>query len=152
MPMGVDQVDPNSWYSVIGDKSPVDACDASMRAIDILLEIAAVRPSSPQKTHESASEKPASQPSNSANETPDSVERAPFIASPLQKAILEKLDRTALRSRPLAKILSIDQPKLYKPNGIKELMELGKVKTHTRIGYYRPDAPPQEHAEILKMP
>jgi hypothetical protein len=52
-----------------------------------------------------------------------------------------------LKSRPLAKQLNIDQPKLYKPGGIKELRELGKVKLHRRLGYYRPNAPPPELQE-----
>jgi len=67
-----------------------------------------------------------------------------FVPTPLQTGILEKLDGKAMRTRALAKCLGMDQPKLYKRGGIKELKEEGRVKLHSRIGYYRPDAPPPQ--------
>lgn len=75
----------------------------------------------------------------------------PFIPTKLQKEILEALAQKALRSRPLAKLLGIDQPRLYKAGGIKELMVIGKIARHDRLGYYRPDSPPAEYAEQLSQ-
>lgn len=85
---------------------------------------------------------------NGRKPSPPAVSEA-FIPSALQTCILECLDGNAMRSRPLAKKLHIDQSRLYKPGGIKELINEGKVRTHSRIGYYRPDAPPPKFADAL---
>ena len=67
-----------------------------------------------------------------------------FVLGPRQKSIMERLSGRAMRTRALAKELHIDQPSLYKRDGIKELKDKGLVKLHSKIGYYRPDAPPPE--------
>jgi hypothetical protein len=84
--------------------------------------------------------------------TPVNDPREPLFFGPRQKAIMDHLDGKAMRSRALAKALHIDQPSLYKRDGIKELMANGLVKTHRKIGYYRPDAPPSEHADLISTP
>jgi hypothetical protein len=67
----------------------------------------------------------------------------PFVPTPFQKAILSALDGVALRTDALAGKVG-DRRRLFKPGGIKELMALGLVKNHRRLGYYRPDARPTE--------
>jgi len=83
------------------------------------------------------------------------TEPEPFVLTGLQTGILTKLNGKAMKARALAKALDINQPKLYEPKGmkgkLKELMQLGKVKKHSRMGYYRPDAPPPELGGDIKV-
>lgn len=80
---------------------------------------------------------------------PSKSEMMVFIPGPMQTAILKALEWKAMRSRALAKALKIDQPSLYRQDGLKELIKFGRVKKQRRIGYYRPDAPPPEYAQVL---
>ena len=62
----------------------------------------------------------------------------------LQRAIWEALDGRALAKLPLAnEVCKGDSSRLYKKNGVREMMEMGLVKNKRGIGYYRPDAPPR---------
>lgn len=60
----------------------------------------------------------------------------------LQQGILEALDGTALRSRELDLEIKANG-RLYKKGGLTELMEQGRVLSDRRVGYYRPDRPPE---------
>ena len=62
--------------------------------------------------------------------------------TPRQKAILAALDGRGMTKEKLAAELKIDPGQLYRPGGINELIESGRVKKKRQIGYYRPDAPP----------
>lgn len=69
--------------------------------------------------------------------------------SEYQAAILQALDFRALRSDALVTELDRmgengDRTRLWKARGIKELVDRGLVKNDRRVGYYRPDAPPEE--------
>jgi hypothetical protein len=66
-----------------------------------------------------------------------------FVPTPLQKSILEALNRKALKKQPLAVIVCGGEgTRLYRKGGIKELIDIGKVVHKNGVGYYRPDAPP----------
>lgn len=66
-----------------------------------------------------------------------------FIPSEFQAAILAALEGKALRSDPLGDVVD-DRRRLFRhPGGLKELQERGLVCRHSRLGYYRPDAPPE---------
>lgn len=82
----------------------------------------------------------------SAAWTPPEDDYRPFVPSPFQKAILEALEGKALRTDALGAAVG-DRGRLYKTNGLKELLERGIVEHHKRLGYYRPDAPPPELQE-----
>lgn len=73
----------------------------------------------------------------------------PFIPTQLQVNILEALDGKAMRTDTLARACEVERTRFYKPGGLKDLQELGKVAWHERIGYYRPDSPPEEVAAEL---
>lgn len=67
-----------------------------------------------------------------------------FVPNAAQTAILTALDGKAMNSSALAAIVG-DKRRVYaKPGGIQELREKGLVEHHERLGYYRPDAPPDE--------
>jgi hypothetical protein len=69
----------------------------------------------------------------------------PFVCSPLQKGIMDALDGCGLNKTKLADLVcGGDGSRLYKTNGIKELKELGLVVHKRGVGYYRPDAPPED--------
>ncbi len=69
----------------------------------------------------------------------------PFIATPLQAAILKALDGRALKKQPLAdEVCKGEGTTLYRPGGLKELRERKKVDHKSRVGFYRPDAPPPD--------
>ncbi len=60
--------------------------------------------------------------------------------TPLQRRILEALaDGFPIKTKPLVLRLKIDKSRLYKPNGIRELLASGMVASHPALGYYRPD-------------
>ena len=66
-----------------------------------------------------------------------------FVPNTLQASILSVLDGRALKKQPLAnEVCGGEGSRLYRKDGIKELMALGKVANKPRLGYYRPDAPP----------
>jgi hypothetical protein len=67
----------------------------------------------------------------------------PFVANRFQIDILNALEGRALIKDELAEeVCGGEGTRLYRPGGIKELMEVGKVAHKHRLGYYRPDAPP----------
>lgn len=71
-------------------------------------------------------------------------EEEPFVPKRIQAEILEALDGRALRTTALANKLS-NRTQMYEhPGGMRELLERGLVKKHSRLGYYRPDEPPPE--------
>lgn len=72
------------------------------------------------------------------------VEQEPWGPTALQEDILEALDGRALRAEALAAKVGKDKSQLYKAGGLKELTDRGLVKSHSRAGYYRPDAPPAD--------
>jgi hypothetical protein len=66
-----------------------------------------------------------------------------FVPNQFQLAILKALHGRALNKQDLAnEVCGGEGSRLYRPNGIKELMGMGKVRNKRRLGYYRPDAPP----------
>lgn len=67
-----------------------------------------------------------------------------FVPTATQDAILDALAGKALRTDALAARVDCDRRTLFKPNGIKELVQAGWVRHHRRLGYYRPDDPPPE--------
>lgn len=83
------------------------------------------------------------------NGTPEKAEE-PFVPTPFQAGILDALEGRALKTEALAAEVG-DRRRLFKPGGIKELKEKGLVKNHSRIGYYRPDAPPPEIEEFSHL-
>ena len=68
-----------------------------------------------------------------------------FVLTPFQEAIMEALEGKALRTRPLGAAAG-DPSRLYKKGGLTELRERGLVKHHPRLGFFRPDAPPEQLA------
>lgn len=68
-----------------------------------------------------------------------------FVATAFQQAILDALEARALRTDALGQAVG-DRSRLFKRNGLAELRERGLVSHHKRLGYYRPDAPPDELA------
>jgi hypothetical protein len=69
--------------------------------------------------------------------------KSSMVLHPLQQAILAALDGQALKKQPLAnKVCAGEGTRLYKQNGIKELIKAGLVAHAYGIGYYRPNAPP----------
>ena len=73
----------------------------------------------------------------------------PFIPNGFQEGILAVLNGKALRTDLLGVAVG-DRRRLYRPGGLKELRENGRVGLHSRIGHYRPDAPPPELAQAQK--
>jgi hypothetical protein len=73
------------------------------------------------------------------------VRPKPFVGSRLQIAIYKALEGRALTKQALAnEVLGGEGTRLYKKNGIKEMIEEGFVVQKDGVGYYRPDAPPPE--------
>ncbi len=67
-----------------------------------------------------------------------------FIPTPLQKAILAALAGQALKKQALADLICKGEGTvLYREGGIKELRAMGLVEHKSRIGFFRPDAPPE---------
>jgi len=66
-----------------------------------------------------------------------------FIPGDLQELILEALDGVAMKTGDLKRSLPSKARLFQKPGGIQELRDKGLVKHHQRLGYYRPDAPPE---------
>jgi hypothetical protein len=64
-----------------------------------------------------------------------------FVHSPFQDSILAALEGQALRTDALGAAVG-DRSRLFKPHGLKELREEGLVSWHSRLGFYRVDAPP----------
>jgi hypothetical protein len=75
---------------------------------------------------------------NARNGTDD-----PFVLTPFQEAILEALEGVALRTRALGAAVG-DVSRLYKPGGLQELRAHGLVDHHHRLGFFRPDTPPEQ--------
>ena len=68
-----------------------------------------------------------------------------FVANPLQKAILAALNGQALMKQGLADAVAKgDGGALYRHGDLKELRERGLVAHKPRVGFYRPDAPPDD--------
>ena len=57
-------------------------------------------------------------------------------------------DGRALKKEQLAAECKIDPSRLYKPGGIKELMDLEKVDNKRGVGYFRLDAPPPNAVDL----
>jgi len=75
-----------------------------------------------------------------------------FVPTMLQAKILEALKGRALMTDPLAAIVcGGESTRLYRPGGIKELMDVGLVDHKEGRGYYRPNAPPPD-AVLLQQP
>ena len=73
----------------------------------------------------------------------------PFVPTPLQQSILNALDGKALKKQCLADaICAGEASRLYRPGGIKELKDIGKVQHKYGVGYYRPDAPPPNALDL----
>lgn len=73
----------------------------------------------------------------------------PLILNPLQTQILKVLKGKALRTQALAGACGVEKNKLYQKlasglHPIQELKDAGFVVLSSKIGYYRPDAPPPE--------
>ncbi len=66
-----------------------------------------------------------------------------FVPNDFQREILNALDGRALKKQALAiEVCAGEGSRLYRPGGIKELMNGGHVVNKRRLGYYRPDRPP----------
>jgi hypothetical protein len=77
------------------------------------------------------------------------LQKAPtesFVPSPFQDSILAALEGRALRTDALGGAVG-DRSRLFKPHGLKELREQGLVGWHSRLGFYRVDAPPPQLSE-----
>lgn len=72
----------------------------------------------------------------------------PFIPTPLQSSILKALEGKTLKKDGLEDVCQIDGSRFYRPGGIKELMEIGKVMHKPGVGYYRPDALPGNAGQL----
>lgn len=67
----------------------------------------------------------------------------PFVPTPYQEAILVALEGKALRTDALANVVG-DRSRLFRhPGGLRELQAHGLVAHHKRLGFYRPDVPPE---------
>jgi hypothetical protein len=72
-----------------------------------------------------------------------------FIFTPLQEDIWSALDGKAMNKEELAKkVCGGEGSRLYKKNGIKEMQEVGLVSHKHRVGYFRPDSPPENAIEL----
>lgn len=67
-----------------------------------------------------------------------------FVPTPLQRAILEALDGSAMKQAALERALKTNRRVLHRPTGLIDLFDSGRVCKHRRLGYYRPDRPPSE--------
>jgi hypothetical protein len=66
-----------------------------------------------------------------------------LVLSQLQQAIHTALEGKALKKQPLANLVcAAEGTRLYRKDGIKEMMADGLVAHKPGVGYYRPDAPP----------
>lgn len=63
-----------------------------------------------------------------------------FVPTPVQAAILKALVGRALRTGGLEEATKVDHSQMFR--GMKKLKELGRVKRHSKLGFYRPDTPP----------
>lgn len=66
-----------------------------------------------------------------------------FEPTEFQADLLAALEGKALRTDDLAGVVGCDRRKLFKPHGLKELVEAGWVAHSEKHGYYRPECPPQ---------
>lgn len=67
-----------------------------------------------------------------------------FVPTTFQEEVLAALEGRALRTDALGNAVG-DRSRLFRnPGGLKELRKYNLVKHHPRLGYYRPDAPPEE--------
>lgn len=75
-----------------------------------------------------------------------------FVPTPLQAAILEALKgRNLTKDRLAAEVCGGEGSRLYRPRGIRELMERGLVKHKNSVGYYRPDYPPAGAINLAEL-
>ena len=65
-----------------------------------------------------------------------------FIPTALQRGILKALDGKAMRTDELGYAVG-DRSRLFKANGIRELIDRDIIAHHPSCGYFRPDCPPQ---------
>lgn len=65
-----------------------------------------------------------------------------FIPGPVQEDILDALDCVAMKTAELAAKVGGKDKLFRRPGGIQELKALGLVVLDSKVGYYRPDAPP----------
>jgi hypothetical protein len=76
----------------------------------------------------------------------------PFVPTPFQQGILEALEGKALRTDALGAAVG-DRSRLFRRHArtgqtpLQELQALGLVSHHSRLGYFRPDAPPPQLAQ-----
>ncbi|MCC6492157.1 MAG: hypothetical protein IT424_03955 [Pirellulales bacterium] len=76
----------------------------------------------------------------------DGHAKTQFVPNTFQAAILAALEGRALTKEQLAgEVCGGEGSRLYRSGGIKELMECNppRVLNKRRLGYYRPDAPPE---------
>ncbi len=67
-----------------------------------------------------------------------------FVPTAFQEAVLAALEGRALRNDALAREVG-ERSRLFRhPGGLRELRERGWVAHHPRMGFYRPDAPPEQ--------
>jgi hypothetical protein len=69
----------------------------------------------------------------------------PFVPTDAQACLLEALEGRALKTTPLSEASGINRSQMFRhPGGLRELQDRGLVVNHPRLGFYRPDAPPEE--------
>jgi hypothetical protein len=73
-----------------------------------------------------------------------------FELNELQGDILEALEWKAFNTERLAEAVGVSPRSLFrKPGGVGELQERGLVRNNRRVGYWRPDTPPDDLPEDL---
>jgi hypothetical protein len=72
--------------------------------------------------------------------------KPPFVLTDFQARIFDALKGVAMKKDKLAaKVCRGEGTRLYRKNGIKELLKENLVCHKHGLGYYRPDAPPNRH-------
>jgi hypothetical protein len=68
-----------------------------------------------------------------------------WVPSDVQACVLEALAGKSLRTKELARAAGVSERDLFRhPGGLRELQDRGDVVNHKRLGYFRPDDPPQD--------
>jgi hypothetical protein len=66
-----------------------------------------------------------------------------WIPTATQQTILDALEGRGLRTDDLAHAVGSRSQLYRRPGGLPELQDRGIVKHHPKVGFYRPDAPPE---------
>jgi hypothetical protein len=72
-----------------------------------------------------------------------------FVPNAFQRGILASLEGKALRTDALGHAVRGRSRLFNDPGGLPELQDQGLVCHHRRVGYYRPDAPPEHLKELI---